>query len=137
MRKDWDTYWMEMAFQVSTRATCLRRAVGAVIVLNNEVVAMGYNGAPRKTDQCDEVGCYMEDGVCIRTVHAEANALLRAPRDIIGAHIYSTDYPCVNCARLIANTGITRLYFARPYPPHPYATELMGRLEVVELPLQA
>lgn len=120
---------MDITHMIATRGTCDRRQVGAVIVKNNEVVSMGYNGSPAGTAHCDQVGHLMENGHCIRTIHAEQNALLRASyKDLDGATLYVTDYPCVICAKMIANSGITSLHFARVYRPHPYAANLLDHL---------
>lgn len=118
-----------MAFAASERATCPRRSVGCVIVVSNELVAMGYNGAPSSFPHCFDSGCMMDEGHCIRTIHAECNALLRADfHRLLGAHIYVTDYPCVNCARMIRNTSISSLFYGREYRPHPAAETFLARL---------
>lgn len=70
MRKDWDNYFMDIAFQVSERSTCPRLHVGAVLVKNRRIKGTGYNGSPKGLDHCDDVGCFMKNNHCIRTIHA-------------------------------------------------------------------
>lgn len=109
---------MAIARQVSTRSTCSRKHVGAVIVKNKMILATGYNGSLRGLDHCDTVGHLMEDGHCVRTVHAEANAIVQAAfrgTMLEGADIYVTASPCFNCFKLIGNSGIKRIYFGEFY----------------------
>jgi len=117
-RKDWDVYFMEIAQKVSERATCPRKNVGAVIVRDRIVLSTGYNGSVRGQPHCTEVGCMMEDGHCVRTVHSEANAIIQAAKagtSIEGATIYVTASPCWYCFKLIANAGIKRIVFGEVY----------------------
>jgi dCMP deaminase len=117
-RATWDEYFMGIARQVSTRSTCDRKHVGAVIVRSKMILATGYNGSISGLDHCDDVGHLMEDGHCVRTVHAEANAIVQAARSgtsLEGAWIYVTASPCFNCFKLIANAGIRRIAFAEFY----------------------
>ena len=117
-RLSWDEYFMTIAHQVATRATCDRKHVGAVIVRDRTLLSTGYNGSIRGLEHCDEVGHMMEDGHCVRTVHAEANAIVQSARNgvrIEGAAIYVTASPCWNCFRLIANAGIRRIAFGEFY----------------------
>lgn len=117
-RVGWDVYFMEIAKQVATRSTCSRKHVGAVIVRDKMILATGYNGSIRGLEHCDDVGHMMEDGHCVRTVHAEANAIAQAARSgvrIDGAHIYVTASPCFGCFKLIANSGIQRICFGEFY----------------------
>ena len=89
VRVSWDEYFMNIAREVSTRSTCDRKFVGAVIVRDKSILATGYNGSIRGLPHCDEEGHLMEDGHCVRTVHAEANAIVQAARNgvrIEGAH---------------------------------------------------
>ena len=79
-RASWDEYFMNIARVVSTRSTCDRKHVGAVIVRDKTILSTGYNGSIRGLPHCDEVGHLMEDGHCVRTIHAEANAICRPPR---------------------------------------------------------
>lgn len=117
-RISWDEYFMNIAREASTRATCDRKFVGAVIVRDKCILATGYNGSIRGLPHCDEEGHLMEDGHCVRTVHAEANAIAQAARGgvrIDGASIYVTASPCWGCFRLIANAGIVRVVFGEFY----------------------
>lgn len=117
-RVGWDEYFMEIARQVATRSTCSRKHVGAVIVRDKMLLATGYNGSLRGLEHCDEVGHLMEDGHCVRTVHAEANSIVQAARNgvrIDQAEIYVTASPCFNCFKLIANSGIRRICFGEFY----------------------
>ena len=117
-RASWDEYFMNIAFEVSSRATCDRKHVGAVIVRDKSILATGYNGSVRGLGHCDDEGHLMEDGHCVRTVHAEANAIVQAARNgmrIEGASIYVTASPCWGCFRLIANAGIVRIVFGEFY----------------------
>ncbi len=109
---------MNIAREVATRSTCDRKFVGAVIVRDRSILATGYNGSIRGLPHCDEEGHLMEDGHCIRTVHAEANAIVQAAKNgmrIDGATIYVTASPCWGCFRLIANAGIVRIVFGEFY----------------------
>lgn len=109
---------MQIASEVSTRATCDRRSVGAVIVRDKTILSTGYNGSIRGLLHCDEAGHLMEDGHCVRTVHAEANAIAQAARNgvrIEGATIYVTASPCWACFKLIANAGIVRVVYGEFY----------------------
>ena len=117
-RVSWDVYFMNIARQVATRATCERKHVGAVIVRDKTILSTGYNGSIRGLPHCDEVGHMLEDDHCVRTVHAEANAICQAARNgvrIEGADIYTTASPCWNCFRLIANSSIRRVCYGEFY----------------------
>ncbi|MBO7543932.1 dCMP deaminase family protein [bacterium] len=117
-RVDWDTYFMNIAKEVATRSTCPRKSVGAVIVRDRRILSTGYNGSIKGMPHCTDVGCDMEDGHCVATVHAEANAIIQAARNgvcIDGADIYVTASPCWNCFKLIANSGIKRIYYGEFY----------------------
>jgi dCMP deaminase len=118
VRASWDEYFMNIAREVSSRSTCDRKFVGAVIVRDKSILATGYNGSIRGLAHCDEEGHLMEDGHCVRTVHAEANAIVQAARHgvrIEGASIYVTASPCWGCFRLLANAGIAKVYFGEFY----------------------
>lgn len=113
-RKSWDAYFMDIARQVASRATCPRKSVGAVFVRDKNILASGYNGALPGQPHCTDVGCLMEDGHCVRVNHAEANALCQAAKHgtrLEGATVYVTASPCWPCFRLIASAGITRIVF--------------------------
>ena len=117
-RASWDEYFMNIAREVATRSTCDRKHVGAVIVRDKSILATGYNGSIRGLPHCDEDGHLMEEGHCVRTVHAEANAIVQAAKNgvrIDGSGIYVTASPCWGCFRLIANAGIGRIIFGEFY----------------------
>lgn len=109
---------MRIAREVATRATCDRKHVGAVIVRDRSILATGYNGSIGGLPHCDEVGHLMQDGHCVRTIHAEANAVIQAARNgvrIEGAGIYVTASPCWSCFKMIANAGLRRIVFGEFY----------------------
>jgi dCMP deaminase len=117
-RVSWDRYFMNLAVQAAARSTCPRKSVGAVVVRDKAVLATGYNGSIRGLPHCSEVGCLMENDHCVRTVHAEANAILQAARHgvrIDQANIYVTSSPCWDCFKLIANAGIGRVLYGEFY----------------------
>ena len=117
-RASWDEYFMAIATQVATRATCDRKHVGAVIVRDKSILATGYNGSVRGIGHCDEEGHLLEDGHCVRTIHAEANAIVQAARNgvrIEGGTIYVTASPCWGCFRMIANAGLVKIVFGEFY----------------------
>ncbi|MBI2897709.1 MAG: dCMP deaminase family protein [Deltaproteobacteria bacterium] len=118
VRASWDQYFMNIAVQVATRATCDRKHVGAVIVRDKTILSTGYNGSLRGLEHCSEAGHLMEDDHCVRTVHAEANAILQAAKNgvrIEKGSIYTTASPCWPCFKLIANAGLTRICFGEFY----------------------
>lgn len=117
-RPDWDEYFMGFAAAAARRGTCDRKHVGAVIVVDKQVVATGYNGSVRGMPHCDEAGHDMEAGHCVRTIHAEMNAVAQAASRgvrIEGASIYTTASPCWACFRVLVNAGIRRFIFAEAY----------------------
>ena len=117
-RVSWERYFMNLALQAATRSTCSRKHVGAVITRDKTILSTGYNGSIRGAPHCSDAGCLMEDGHCVRTVHAEANALVQAARHGIrleGGEIYVTASPCFNCFKLIVNAGIRKIYFGEFY----------------------
>ena len=109
---------MNVATEVATRSTCDRKHVGAVIVRNKNILSTGYNGSIKGLPHCDEVGHEMVDGHCIRTTHAEANAIVQAAKNgvsIDNSEIFVTASPCYNCFKLIANSGIKVIYYRELY----------------------
>lgn len=140
-REIWDNYFMRIAVEVATRATCDRRHVGAVIVRDRQMLSSGYNGAPRGLPHCDDDGHEMVEGHCVRSVHAEANAIAQAARNgvkIDGSTIYITDSPCYGCFKLLVNAGIVRIVFGANYPDRRGldAAEKLG-IEVVSISPEA
>jgi dCMP deaminase len=118
IRQSWDKYFLGIALEVAKRSTCNRKHVGAVIVRDRSILATGYNGSIRGMPHCDDVGHLMVNGHCIRTVHAEANAVAQAARNgvrIEGATVYVTALPCFDCFKLIANACISRIVYDEFY----------------------
>jgi dCMP deaminase len=126
-RPSWDEYFMRIAMLASTRSTCLRRQVGAVIVKDKKVVATGYNGAPSGLKHCLDIGCLREEmGIpsgqrheLCRAIHAEQNAIIQAATSgvsIKGGILYSTTFPCILCAKMLVNSGIHEIYISEGYP---------------------
>ena len=117
-RVSWKDYFMNIAREVATRSTCDRKHVGAVIVREKTILSTGYNGSIKGLPHCDEVGCEMVDGHCVRTTHAEANAIVQAAKNGIQVNqseIYVTASPCHDCFKLIANAGINVIYYDEFY----------------------
>ena len=117
LRPSWLYVYMKMAKVVAERSTCLRRAVGAVIVdgNNNKVLATGYNGALAGYPHCTDEDCFMVDGHCVRTQHAEVNALLCLANTYDNLHLYSTDMTCLNCLKLCIQYNVKKIWFGRWY----------------------
>jgi dCMP deaminase len=130
---------MNLAVQTATRSTCPRKHVGAVIVRDKTILSTGYNGSIRGASHCDDVGCLMQDGHCVRTVHAEANALVQAARNGVrleSSEIYVTASPCFSCFKLIANAGIQTVHYGEFYRDErvlAFADELGIRMDHIGL----
>lgn len=134
-RIDWDQYFMVQAALLASRSTCNRRSVGAVLVRDKRIIGTGYNGSVSGDVHCTDEGCYMVDGHCLRTIHAEMNALLQCARFGIstdGAEIYVTDCPCLQCTKSLLQAGITRINYIRNYHNDEYAERLL-KLKHVQL----
>jgi dCMP deaminase len=126
-RPDWDEYFINISHEVGKRATCDRGRSGAVIVKDKRILCTGYVGAPVGLEHCDEIGhlyktVYRADGTksehCVRTTHAEMNAIVQAARygiSINGATIYCRMTPCLDCAKAIINAGIKRVVCEKKY----------------------
>lgn len=128
MRKDWDSYFIEMAVLASERATCERLKVGAILVKNKRVIATGYNGSPSNSPHCIDVGCKIVDNHCVRTIHAEQNALFQCARYGVsseGATIYCTHFPCLLCTKSIIQAGISEVVYLNDYKNDEYAIKLL------------
>ena len=118
MRPDWDTYFMKIAHDVAARSTCDRAYVGAVLVREKRILVTGFNGSPAGLPHCDEQGHLMVDGHCVRTIHAETNAIIQAALHGVstkGSTCYVTHLPCINCTKVLINAGITRLVYSVAY----------------------
>ena len=117
-RVSWKDYFMNIAREAATRSTCVRKHVGAVIVREKTILSTGYNGSIKGLPHCNEIGCEMVDGHCVRTTHAEANAIVQAAKNgiqINQSEIYVTASPCYDCFKLIANAGIKIIYYDEFY----------------------
>jgi dCMP deaminase len=117
-RTNWHVYFMEIARAASTRATCDRLKVGAVIVKDNRILTTGYNGSLPGTPHCDEAGHLEKDGHCVRTIHAEQNAVLQAARfgiSLAGSTCYATYKPCLSCLKTLLGAGVERIIYAEIY----------------------
>ncbi len=117
-RISWHEYFMNIAEQVASRSTCDRKHVGAVIVRDKTILSTGYNGSLKGAPHCDEAGHDMDNGHCVRTVHAESNAVAQAAKNgvaIDNSEIYVTASPCLTCFKLIANCGIKKVYYKEFY----------------------
>ncbi|MCT3555665.1 ComE operon protein 2 [Lentilactobacillus buchneri] len=134
-RIKWDQYFMMQAVLLASRSTCERLSVGAVIVRDKRIIAGGYNGSVTGDDHCIDVGCYLEDGHCVRTIHAEMNAILQCAKfgeSTDNAEIYVTDFPCLQCTKMLLQAGITKINYLRNYHNNDYAQKLI-RLKNIEL----
>ena len=142
-RPSWDDYFMKIATDVSSRATCIRRKVGAVIVKDKWIISTGYNGVPMGIPHCTPVTCLRnlynvpsgERHELCRGLHAEQNAIIQAALHgvaINGAIIYVTNQPCSICTKMLINSGIKKFIYRDPYPD-PLAEEmvLQAGIEVV------
>ena len=139
-RPTWDSYFMKITHDVAERSTCLRRRVGAILVAEKRILATGYNGAPSNLRHCADTGCLREQlnvpsgerqEIC-RALHAEQNAIIQSARHgvgIRGAVLYCTTQPCVTCAKMIINSGVTRVVYEGDYPDK-LALEMLSEAEV-------
>lgn len=146
-RKDWHSYFMQIAVDVAERSTCVRRKVGAIITYNNILVSSGYNGAPHGMEHCTD-----NTDLCVRSknnipsghrldlcraIHAEQNAIMQARglgRDIKGSTIYVTTFPCITCAKMIIQSGISTIVYKGEYND-PFAIEMLNeaRIQIIKI----
>lgn len=115
MRPDWDSYFMKIAYAVSERSTCDLSVVGCVLVREKRILTTGFNGSPVGQAHCEEVGHLMAGENCLRTIHAETNAIIQAALHGVstkGATCYVTHFPCLNCTKVLINAGIIRIVYA-------------------------
>lgn len=143
-RISWHQYFMAQSHLLALRSTCERLMVGATIVRDKRIIAGGYNGSVSDSVHCIDDGCYVIEGHCIRTVHAEMNAIIQCAKfgaSTEGAEIYVTHFPCLNCCKAIIQSGIKTVYYASDYKNHPYAITLFQEasihVEKVELDQQS
>ena len=133
-RISWDEYFMAQSHLLSLRSTCSRLSVGATIVKDKRIVSGGYNGSIKGDEHCIDVGCKVVDGHCVRTIHAEINAILQCSKFGVGtegATIYVTHFPCLNCTKSIIQAGIKEICYANDYRNNEYARELLEKSGVV------
>ena len=126
-RPSWESYFMRIAILAASRSTCGRRHVGAILVRDRRIISTGYNGTPRGLAHCQEVGCLREQmGIpsasrveLCRGVHAEQNAIIQAALagvSVEGAELYVTHFPCVICAKMLINAGVSQICYQEGYP---------------------
>ena len=109
---------MKIAYAVSERSTCDRALVGCVLVADKRILTTGFNGSPAGQDHCDEIGHLMVDGHCVRTIHAETNAIIQAALHGISTRdstCYVTHFPCINCTKALINAGVNRIVYSVGY----------------------
>jgi dCMP deaminase len=140
MRPDWDSYFLKIALAVSERSTCERAFVGCVLVLDKRILTTGFNGSPSGQPHCDDVGHLMVEGHCVRTIHAETNAIIQAALHGVstrGSTCYVTHFPCLNCTKVLINAGVIRLVFSQDYRQDPIALEFLrtANIEIFKVDL--
>ena len=124
---------MAQSHLLALRSTCTRLTVGATIVRDKRIIAGGYNGSIAGGDHCIDKGCFVIDNHCVRTVHAEMNALLQCAKfgvPTADAEIYVTHFPCLQCCKALIQAGIKTVYYAEDYKNHPYAIDLFKQANV-------
>jgi dCMP deaminase len=124
---------MKIAFSVSERSTCDRAFVGCVLVRDKRILTTGFNGSPAGQPHCDEIGHLLVDGHCVRTIHAETNAIIQAALHGVstkGCTCYVTHFPCINCTKALINAGVTRLVYSVAYRIDENAFEFLKRAEI-------
>jgi dCMP deaminase len=117
-RPSWDVYFLDLAARAAMRSTCPRASVGCILTIDRRIVVSGFNGAISGDDHCADVGCDMVGGHCLRTVHAEINAIADAARRgvaVAGATAYVTHAPCIHCAKALLSAGVQRIVYVRSY----------------------
>ncbi len=125
---------MAQSHLLAMRSTCTRLAVGATIVRDKRIIAGGYNGSIAGGEHCIDDGCYVIDNHCVRTIHAEMNAILQCAKfgvPTAGSEIYVTHFPCLQCCKSIIQAGVKAVYYAMDYKNHPYAIELFERAGIL------
>lgn len=144
-RPSWDEYFLKITADVSERATCVKRQVGAIIVKNNRILSTGYNGSPKSFEHCAEDTCIRQQmglpsgqrhELC-RGLHAEQNAIIQAAVhgvSIDGGTMYCNYQPCAICVKMIINAGIKKLIYSGGYPDE-LAEEMLkkSKLEVTKI----
>lgn len=132
-RMSWQEYYANQSLLLASRSTCTRLSVGALIVRDNRVIASGYNGSVSGETHCIDEGCLIQEGHCVRTIHAEVNAILQCAKYGIatqGSEVYVTHFPCLNCTKTLIQAGIKRVNYIEDYRNNPYALELLAKSQV-------
>ncbi|HLQ96391.1 MAG TPA: ComE operon protein 2 [Pseudogracilibacillus sp.] len=132
-RISWEQYFMAQAHVAALRSTCTRLMVGAIIVRENRIISSGYNGSVADGDHCIDNGCYLVDGHCVRTVHAEANAVLQCAKFGVPTNdtvLYVTHFPCLQCTKQLIQAGISKIYYEKNYRNHELAIQLLEESHV-------
>lgn len=132
-RLSWDEYFIAQSYLLSARSTCKRLMVGATIVKDRRIISGGYNGSIIGDDHCIDEGCKIVDGHCVRTIHAEINAILQCAKFGVStqdATIYVTHFPCLNCTKTIIQAGISTICYGQDYHNNEYAKELLAKANV-------
>ena len=141
-RPSWDQYFMGLADQAAKRATCDRGKSGAVVVKDKNVLATGYVGSASGDDHCDDVGHMMQEVIdelgnksmhCVRTIHAEENAILQAAKigtSLEGGTLYCKMTPCYRCARMISRVGIKRVVAKKRYHADKLSVKLFKKAKI-------
>lgn len=139
IRPSWDRYFMSIADLASKRSNCMKRRVGALVVMDKRIISTGYNGTAKGLLNCNEGGCprcnsntscgkSLDSCLCL---HAEENSLLEAGRArCIGATLYCTTAPCLGCSQMIIQCGITRVVYNEEYSIHHNTKELLSALSI-------
>lgn len=127
--------FLNLSEVAATRATCPRLHVGTMLVKDGMVISSGYNGAPKGLKHCDDVGCKIVNGHCVRVVHSELNSLLQAAHNGVStkdASLYTKYLPCEACAKVIINAGIARVVFRDIYKniDQPYTRKLFREAKI-------
>ena len=117
-RIDWDQYFMIQAALLASRSTCNRLSVGAVLVRDKRIIAGGYNGSVSGDEHCIDAGCYLRDGHCVRTIHAEMNAILQCAK-------FGISMDGASCTKSLLQAGVKEINYIRNYHNDDYAMKLI------------
>ena len=133
-RPSWDEYFLKVAMLVSERATCPRMHCGCVLVKDKQILSTGYNGSIPGDEHCEDAGCIVVDNHCVRTIHAEMNAILQCSQhgiSTMGSTAYVTNMPCTNCSKALITAGIKEVVIFSDY--HDTLAEEFFRKAKVEI----
>ncbi len=129
-RPSWEEYFIEIAHSVASRSTCARKHVGCVLVYDKRIISAGYNGSVPGQPHCDDAGHDLVNDHCVRTVHAEVNAVVQAARAgvrTLGAVAYTNTYPCWPCFKVLLTAGIFQVVYDDAYRVDPRVQETAAR----------